>query len=112
MTAYVIRCVRGDGLYRDDNAIVDNLLTDLSVCLQRGRNDLDTRAHGGQIVTMVTRFRPGLLLGQVVKVQESLFGESWYAKITGITHTVTNAKLTTTLTLLKPTDFFVSPASK
>lgn len=102
-----IRCYRGDGTHRVNDAIISDLLTTLDACLQRGRNELDEKAHGGQIVTMTCRFRPGLLLGQVIKVQETLFGSAWYAKITGIKHSVSGTKLTTELTLLKPTDYSV-----
>ena len=102
-----IRCYRGDGLHRVNDAIVDNLLTTVEACIQRGRNELDEKAHGCQIVTMTCRFRPGLLLGQIIKVQETLFGSSWCAKITGIKHSVSQSKLTTELTLLKPTDYYV-----
>jgi hypothetical protein len=107
MSVFSVRCIRGDGLHRTPDAIISNLLTELPAVLQRGRNELDDKAHGGQVVTMTVRFRPGLLLGQVIKVQESLFGSDWYAKITGIKHTVSNSKLTTELTLMKPTDFFI-----
>lgn len=107
MSVISIRCVRGDGLHREPDAIISNLLAEVPAALQRGRNELDEKAHGNQVVTMSIRFRPGLLLGQVVKVNESLFGDAWYAKITGIKHTVSNAKLTTELTLLKPTNFYI-----
>ena len=107
MSVFSVRCVRGDGLHRTPDAIVSNLLTELPAVLQRGRNELDTQAHGSQVVTMTIRFRAGLLLGQVIKVEETLFGKAWYAKITGIRHTVSNSKLTTELTLMKPTNFFI-----
>ena len=107
MTIISIRCVRGDGLHRQPDAIISNLITDEASAIQRGRNEIDEKAHGNQVVTMVVRFRPGLLLGQVVKVEENLFGTAWYAKITGIKHTVSNAKLHTELTLLKPTNFYI-----
>ena len=107
MSVFSVRCVRGDGLHRQPDAVISNLLTELPAVLQRGRNELDEKAHGSQIVTITTRFRPGLLLGQVIKVQESLFGSAWYAKITGIKHNVSNSKLTTELTVFKPTNFFI-----
>lgn len=108
MGVFSVRCVRGDGLHRSPDAIISNLLTEEGAVRQRGRNELDDKAHGSQLVTMTIRFRPGLLLGQVIKVQESLFGSSWYAKITGIKHTVSNSKLTTELTLLKPTAYCIN----
>lgn len=107
MSVYSVRCVRGDGLHRQPEAIVSNLLTELPAVLQRGRNELDGTAHGNQVVTMTVRFRQGLRLGQIAKVEESLFGTAWYAKITGIKHTVSNSKLTTELTLMKPTNFYI-----
>lgn len=107
MSIFSVRCVRGDGLHRQPEAIISNLLTELPAVLQRGRNELDEHAHGSQVVTMHVRFRPGLRLGQVIKVEESLFGNPWYAKLTGIKHTVSNSKLTTELTLFKPTDFYI-----
>ena len=108
---YSIRCYRDSGEHRVNDAIVSNLLTELPACLQRGRNELDDTAHGSQIVTMQIKFRPGLRLGQVVEVQETLFGKAWQAKITGIKHSLQNSKLITDLTLFKPTDFFVGAIS-
>ena len=108
---YSIRCYRGEGRHRVNDAVISNLLSELPACIQRGRNELDESAHGSQLVTIEMVFRPGIRLGQLVKVQETLFGSSWYAKITGIKHHVQNAKLTTELTLLKPTDFFVGTLS-
>ncbi len=107
MTVYSVRCIRGDGLHRQPDAVISNLLTELPAVLQRGRNELDEKAHGSQTVTMTVRFRQGLRLGQIAKVEESLFGKAWYAKITGIKHTVSNSKLITELTLSKPTDFYI-----
>jgi hypothetical protein len=99
---------RGDGLHPGED-IVEPLITTLPVALERGRNELDDRAHALQEVDLVVHFRPGLRLGQVIEVQESLFGVSWFGKIVGLSHAFSENQQAplTTIRLKRPSDFFV-----
>lgn len=97
---------RGNGLYPGDD-IIDPLVVELSVGLARGRNELDDRAHALQDVEVTIPFRVGLRLGQVVKVIETVFGTTWYGKITGLTHTYEDAALVSNISIRRPSEFGV-----
>lgn len=88
--------------------IVDPLIGNIPVALERGRNELDERASGMQIVEITTVFRPGVRLGQLAKFLDAHLGVVWYGKIAGITHAYDaddNGKytLTTKLQVQRPT---------
>ena len=97
---------RGDGLHPGED-IVDPLIKTLPVGLERGRNELDDRAHALQEVDLTIHFRAGLRLGQVVEVKETLFGTVWYGKITGLTHSYEGVAPLTVVRVKRPSDFFV-----
>lgn len=95
---------RGAGSHPGED-IVDPLITILPVALARGRNELDERGSGLQDVQVSVPYRTGIRLGQVVRVRETLFGTTWYGKVSGISHRCELASDETTLTIKKPTEF-------
>lgn len=97
---------RGSGSHPGDE-ISDPLITTLQVALARGRNELDERASGLQDVKVSMPYRPGIRMGQVVEVKETLFGDTWYGKIAGITHSFGGDQQTTELSIKRPTEFQV-----
>ena len=96
MTDIIVRRNPGD-LCGDD--IIDPLLSTQAVAINRGRNELDRRATVKIPVTLRTIFRPGVLLGQLVEVSDSLQGIVYRAKVTQIRHDLTQTKATTALTV-------------
>ncbi len=97
---------RGDGLHVGES-IIDPLIVTIAVALARGRNELDERASGLQGVDLEIPFRQGLRLGQLIEVTETLFGQVWYGKVTGLSHSYSNTEAVTTVRLVRPTDFFI-----
>jgi hypothetical protein len=50
---------------------------------------------------------PGIRIGQVVEVVETLFGDVWYGKVSGISHSYSLASAITNLNIKRPTEFKV-----
>lgn len=103
---------RGAGSRRGDD-IVDGLIGNTAVALQRGRNELDKQASGLQDVDVSTRFRVGVRTGQIAEFYDSVLGAVWFGKIVGISHNVSRAgqghfELTTNLSVKRPTDIYAS----
>jgi hypothetical protein len=84
--------------------VIDPLLTQLEAALERGRNELDEHATLQQQVQLKVVFRPGLRLGQLCEVIDSLQGATWYGKIIGISHQISPApaRVETVLDILRP----------
>lgn len=99
---------RGDGLHPGED-IVEALIKTLPVALERGRNELDDRAHALQEVDLMVHFRPGLRLGQVLEIEETLFGTTWYGKVVGLSHSYDGGQQAalTSIRVKRPSDFFV-----
>ncbi len=97
---------RGAGI-RPGADIIDPLLTTVGACLARGQMELDEHHEGLQSVTLEVIYRDGLLLGQIVEVYDEYEHTVYYGKITGISHAFQQSVLTTTLKLVRPTDFEV-----
>jgi hypothetical protein len=55
-----------------------------------------------QPVELTIAYRSGLRLGQLVEIHDSLLGESFRGKITGIAHSVENNEVTTWLNIERP----------
>lgn len=90
--------IRGAGDKQGDD-IVDALLSTTAAAINRGRNELDRRSTGKDSLTYTVIFRTGLLLGQLVEVDDILLGASFRAKVTGIRHVINQTSATTQLTL-------------
>ena len=88
---------RGAGEHQGDD-IVDSLIGSDSCAVFRGRNEMDARAHPRSRVRLVILHRPGLRLGQLVRVAD-ISGVSWTGMIIGISHNLSDVKALTTLTL-------------
>lgn len=97
---------RGTGQHPGQD-IFDPLISTTAVALARGRNELDEQGSGLQPVELTIPFRPGLRNGQVVRVEEELFGTHWYGKIVSLSHSVQAGEITATLQLRRPTDFLM-----
>ena len=85
--------------------VVDPLISSVPVAIQRGRNELDKRAHASRDVQVETVYRTGVRLGQVAKFYDSQTGLSWIGKIVGIQHKFSGVEITTTLQVKKPMTF-------
>ena len=94
MVDLVVRRNPGD-LCGDD--IVDPLVTTELVALARGRNELDRLATVKVPVQLRTVFRPGVALGQLVEVQDSMQGITYRAKIINIQHQIEQTRAVTVL---------------
>lgn len=94
-----IVALRGDGDNPGED-IVDPLITEVSVALSRGQVEID-RVAKGVPVTMVTKFRSDLRIGQLIEVIDALLGAAWRAKIVSIEHGVEGPVLTTTLQVVR-----------
>lgn len=96
---------RGVGGRPGEN-VVDPLVASIPVAIQRGRNELDERAHAQQDVELETVYRAGVRQGSLARVHDLHSGEIWTGKITGITHNVRKAgdsvQTTTTLRVKRP----------
>lgn len=97
--------VRGIG-DRKGQDIVDALLADTSAKIERGRVELDEHDKPSQDVTLEIVYRPGLRLGQLVEVHDSVQGVSWRGKIVEIAHRITIASHTTELRISRPLENF------
>jgi hypothetical protein len=91
---------RGSGSRPGDN-IVDPLVTSIPVALQRGRNELDKRAHAHQDGELETVYRSGVRAGVLARNNDMQSGEILTGKVTGIQHVIRKVneavQLTTTL---------------
>jgi len=86
--------------------ISEPLLSSDSAKIARGISELDSNAHSLEKVSITILYRPGLELGQIVKVVDSTQGADYLAKITGIDYKYSAANVSVTLSLDKPTDFY------
>jgi len=98
--------IRGAGDKRGDD-IIDPLIGSVPVAIVRGRNELDARAEGVQLVEVDTVFRTGVRLGQTATFLDMQTGERWTGKISGITHRAAGVDLVTSLRVRRPTAFVI-----
>ncbi|MBF0342508.1 MAG: hypothetical protein HQL95_16315 [Magnetococcales bacterium] len=94
-----IFCQRGNGAFRGAD-ISDPLLSSDEAKCSRGRAEIDA-GEALQEVSMTCLHRAGFMPGQLVEVHDSLMGQSWRGKITGVSHTAQGAKLVTSLEVLR-----------
>lgn len=96
--------------YKHDD-VVDILISSDAAAISRGRAILDEEGTGGQNLVFEVSYRTGLRHGQLVKMTDSLLGESFISKIVGIEHAASKDEdgatvLITNLTVRKPTFFY------
>ena len=96
---------RGPGDKRGED-IVDPLITDINVAIQRGRNELDEQASAMQDVEVQTLYRTGLRIGQLARFLDIQQSVVWLGKITGITHRIEGGETITNLQVKRPTVFY------
>ena len=96
-----IEVYRGDGDHPGPD-ILEPLIGNEAAALVRGKAELDAHAQPVQTVRLVTPHRPGLKLGQLVKVTDVRQGPTWIGKITGIEHRLDGKAVLTTLNLERP----------
>lgn len=107
MTDIFVQRGAGD---RVGDEIVDPLLTDINVAIQRGRNEIDDQASGIIPVEVDAVHRTGVRAGQLAEFVDRPTGASWKGKITGVSHSVRKVKaegpieITTTLQIDRPTE--------
>ena len=95
---------RQDGSLRGDD-IVDPLITDISVALARGRNELDARASAMQNVAVEAVYRTGVRPGQLALFLDFQTGLHWRGKISGVVYNISEGKVDATLQVSRPTIF-------
>lgn len=96
---------RNLGLLRGPD-IVNRLLATDEVAIERGQSELDKNS-GLQEIQLVTVFRTGVKMGQLVEVLDALQGRVYRGKIKGIRHSASSGVIQTQLTLDKPSTFLV-----
>lgn len=87
--------------------IINRLLATDLIAIERGRNELDKNS-GIQDINLVTVFRTGVEMGQLVEVIDVLQGREYRGKISGIRHSASNGVIQTHLILAKPSTFLVT----
>lgn len=97
--------IRGGGT-RQGEDVIDPLLTTVSACLARGRIELDA-ASGLQPIEMECLYRDGLLLGDMVEINDPLHIAPYYGILSRITHVATPTTLTTQLVVTILSDFTI-----
>lgn len=78
-----LRALRGLG-NTYPTPIVDRLLTSYTALYERGRIELDSKAHALQEVDIEIPYRKGFANGQWVEVLDSTTGQTWQGKVIGI----------------------------
>lgn len=96
----IIEAYRGDGL-RSGVPISEPMLSD-AVLVHRGRAEMDAHAQSHNQVDADVVFRPGLLPGQLVAVEDPTTGRDVRAKVIGVSIRITQASIETALSLEAP----------
>lgn len=101
--------IRGAG-DRPGDDIVDPLIGSIPVALERGRNELDSRASALQDLGAETVYRTDVRTGELGRFYNEQTGAIVTGKVGGITHEVRkvgeSVQLTTRLRVKKPTLFY------
>lgn len=93
--------IRGAG-DRKGSDITEPLLYSLEAKLARGTAEMDEHSEEQQVVDLTITYRPGVRMGQLVEVNDSIQGATWRGKITGIAHAMDGTQVLTTLNVLRP----------
>jgi hypothetical protein len=84
--------------------IVDALITTVEVARLRGRVEID-RQEPVERVVLQARYKPGVRNGDIIEVQDSLFGRTWRGKIISLSHQISQTSVTSTLTVERPQNY-------
>lgn len=76
---------QGDKLGQD---VVDVLVSETSVALKRGQNELDEQGGYFSSVTMEAPLSQAEGIGDLIQLQDFTLGISWRAKVRGVSHTI------------------------
>lgn len=87
--------------------VVNRLLATDLIAIERGTSELDKNS-GLQEIELVTVFRTGVEMGQLVEVLDALQGRIYRGKIKGIRHIASGGVVQTQLTLDKPSTFLAN----
>ena len=88
--------------------IIDPLIgSRIPVAIQRGRNELDRQSSSPQTVRAECVHRLGVELGQLARFYDFDSGEIWSGKVTGISHQQAGVVLVTSLTIERPSNFYL-----
>jgi hypothetical protein len=91
---------RGLGV-RQGPDITDPLILTLEVARARGRAELDSATANAQDINLTVRYRPSVLPGQLVEIQDSFQGQNWRGKVVSVRHVADGQALTTQLSVLR-----------
>ena len=86
--------------------IIEPLLGSQAAAINRGRNELDDKAHPKTPVRVQSLFRTGVRSGQLAEVHNELEGTVARGKITSIQHTVSGGSAVTEVTVDKVQEGF------
>lgn len=95
MSLVDIIAIRGAGDIPGED-IIDPLIFNTQMALQRGRNEIDSNSRI-RPTTIDVIYRPGLRSGQTVRVLDSAVGSVWYGKVTSVSLSLVGADLQATL---------------
>lgn len=82
--------------------IIEPLLGAQPEAINRGRNELDTRASLKQPVVASIVFRTGLAVGQLIEVHNELEAEVFRGKLVRLSHRLTPQAALTSTTIERP----------
>lgn len=89
--------VRGDG-DKDGGVIQDALLSSLPAALQRGIKELNDAADT-ETVSVDAGFTPEAVVGALVAVDDSNYGERWIGRVVDVSHGKADGAPSTLLSL-------------
>jgi hypothetical protein len=93
---------RGEGLNQGPD-IVDGLLSNQLVMVERGRVEIDASSTALQKVYLSCRYRSGVKRGQLVEVSDALQGETYRGKVVGLSIQTQGPTTLLNVTLVRPT---------
>lgn len=103
MTDLIVIRFLGD---KEGDDIIDELLSTDAAALSRGRAELDQRATA-QVERVVTvPYEAGVELGQTVQISDTLQGQTYIGKVTGLDYANELASALLSVTLAVPSEFF------
>jgi hypothetical protein len=83
--------------------VIDELITNTPLALNRGRNELDYLAYRHSTVQLRIVYRPGIRLGHLVEVRDALQGIAWRGKVVGLRYSNSLGGTTIDMDVQRPT---------